>query len=207
MQELERSGYVRGLLQGSKMLIPMQINGNYSYEVKNHYGSNYAMVGDARGFIDPIFSSGVFLSIKSASLVAPAIHKLLTGETDEAKAALETAYRQISGAYNFVHRMIKLFYDPHSLTWAQAGADGKAHKEHESAMAAGHYMLSGDFFENYEKFNSFFEILEHPDHFRRYKKLVIDRDDFDKSSCESRWEEVFSDMVKRDQERSLALAD
>ena len=37
------------------MLIPMQINGNYSYEVKNHYGSNYAMVGDARGFIDPIF--------------------------------------------------------------------------------------------------------------------------------------------------------
>ena len=207
MQELERSGYVRGLLQGSKMLIPMQINGNYSYEVKNHYGSNYAMVGDARGFIDPIFSSGVFLSIKSASLVAPAIHKLLTGETDEAKAALETAYRQISGAYNFVHRMIKLFYDPHSLTWAQAGADGKAHKEHESAMAAGHYMLSGDFFENYEKFNSFFEILEHPDHFRRYKKLVIDREDYDKSSCESRWEEVFSDMVKRDQERSLALAD
>jgi flavin-dependent dehydrogenase len=207
MQELERSGYVRGLLQGSKMLIPMQINGNYSYEVKNHYGSNYAMVGDARGFIDPIFSSGVFLSIKSSSLVAPAIHQVLTGETDAGKAALEKAYRQISGAYNFVHRMIKLFYDPHSLTWAQAGADGKAHKEHESAMAAGHYMLSGDFFENYEKFNSFFEILEHPDHFRRYKKLVIDRDDFVQPSCDGRWEDVFSDMVKRDQERSLALAD
>ena len=206
MQELERSGYVRGLLQGSKMLIPMQINGNYSYEVKNHYGTNYAMVGDARGFIDPIFSSGVFLSIKSSSLVAPAIHKLLVGETDAGTAALEKAFRQISGAYNFVHRMIKLFYDPHSLTWAQAGADGKAHKEHESAMAAGHYMLSGDFFENYEKFNDFFELLEHPDHFRRYKKLVIDRDNFDKSSCESRWEDVFSDMLKRDEERNLALA-
>ena len=67
------------------MLIPMQINGNYSYEVKNHYGSNYAMVGDARGFIDPIFSSGVFLSIKSSSLVAPAIHKQLTGDTEGAR--------------------------------------------------------------------------------------------------------------------------
>ena len=207
MQELERSGYVRGLLQGSKMLIPMQINGNYSYEVKNHYGTNYAMVGDARGFIDPIFSSGVFLSIKSSSLVAPAIHQVLVGETDAGTAALEKAYRQISGAYNFVHRMIKLFYDPHSLTWAQAGADGKAHKEHESAMAAGHYMLSGDFFENYEKFNDFFEMLEHPDHFRRYKKLVIDRDNFVQPSCDGRWEDVFSDMVKRDQERTLALAD
>ena len=80
--------------------------------------------------------------------------------------------------------MIRLFYDPHSLTWAQAGADGKTHKDHESAMAAGHYMLSGDFFENYQKFDSFFKILEDPNHFRRYKKLVIDRDDFVQPSCE-----------------------
>src|SRR5262245_70669 len=77
MQELMRSGFVAKLLEGSRMIIPMQINGNYSYEVKNHFGSNYAMVGDARGFIDPIFSSGVFLSIKSSSLVAPAIHEYL----------------------------------------------------------------------------------------------------------------------------------
>jgi flavin-dependent dehydrogenase len=206
MQELMHSTFVRDLLQGSKMLIPMQINGNYSYEVKNHYGSNYAMVGDARGFIDPIFSSGVFLSIKSSSLVAPAIHKQLTGDTKSANEAIESAYRKITGAYNFVHRMIRLFYNPHSLTWAQAGADGKTHKDHESAMAAGHYMLSGDFFENYEKFDSFFKILEDPNHFRRYKKLVIDRDDFVRPSCETRWDEVFKDMIGRDAERATALA-
>jgi len=205
MQELERSKYVSGLLQGSKMLLPMQINGNYSYEVKNHYGTNYAMVGDARGFIDPIFSSGVFLSIKSASLVVPAIHLSLTGQTNDAQKTLDEAYRKISGAYNFVHRMIRLFYDPHSLTWAQAGADGKTHKDHESAMAAGHYMLSGDFFENFEKFDGFFKILEDPKQFRRYKKLVIDRPDFVQPTCSSPWEEVFADMIDRDVERNAAL--
>jgi hypothetical protein len=206
MQELLHSSFVTKLLEGSQMIIPMQINGNYSYEVKNHYGSNYAMVGDARGFIDPIFSSGVFLSIKSSSLVAPAIHKYLTGDATEAKATMEKAYQQISGAYNFVHRMIRLFYDPHSLTWAQAGADGKTHKDHESAMAAGHYMLSGDFFENYEKFDGFFKVLEDPANFRRYKKLVIDRENFVQPSCHSRWEEVFKDMVARDNERTAELA-
>jgi flavin-dependent dehydrogenase len=205
MQELVNSSFVASLLEGSKMLIPMQVNGNYSYEVKNHFGSNYAMVGDARGFIDPIFSSGVFLSIKSSSLVTRAIHRQLTGETGSANEAMETAYKQISGAYNFVHRMIRLFYNPHSLTWAQAGADGKTHKDHESAMAAGHYMLSGDFFENYQKFDSFFKILEDPTHFRRYKKLVIDRDDFVRASCESRWEEVFQEMISRDAERLSQL--
>lgn len=206
LQELTRSEFVRGLLKGSRMLIPMQTNGNYSYEVKNHFGSNYGMVGDARGFIDPIFSSGVFLSIKSSSLVVRALETCLSDPTKDLTVELGEAYRKISGAYNFVHRMIRLFYNPHSLTWAQAGADGERHKDHESAMAAGHYMLSGDFFENYDKFDGFFQVLENPDNFRRYKKLVIDRDDFVRPSCSSKWEEVFRDMIQRDTERSAELA-
>jgi hypothetical protein len=102
--------------------------------------------------------------------------------------------------------MIRLFYNPHAVTWAQAGADGLAHKAHESAMAAGHYMLSGDFFENYEKFEGFFKILEDPTQFRRYKKLVIDRTEFNEPSCHSRWEDVFRDMLERDAERNAEFA-
>jgi flavin-dependent dehydrogenase len=205
MQELLRSKFCRELLEGSTMLLPMLINGNYSYEVKNHYGSNYAMVGDARGFIDPIFSSGVFLSIKTSYLVSAAIHKRLTNASD-AEEAMATAYKQVTGAYNFVHRMIRLFYNPHAVTWAQAGADGLAHKAHESAMAAGHYMLSGDFFENYEKFEGFFHILKDPKQFQRYKKLVIDRTEFNQPSCHALWEDVFKDSIERDAERNAAFA-
>jgi flavin-dependent dehydrogenase len=98
LQELTRSEFVRGLLKGSRMLIPMQTNGNYSYEVKNHFGSNYGMVGDARGFIDPIFSSGVFLSIKSSSLVVRALETCLSDPTKDPTVELGEAYRKISGA-------------------------------------------------------------------------------------------------------------
>src|SRR5205823_5295715 len=158
LQELNLSSFVRSLLDGSTRALPILVNGNYSYEVKNHFGANYAMIGDARGFIDPIFSSGVFLSIKTFYLVCAAIHKQLTEGLNGSNAEMERAYRQVTGAYNFVHRMIRLFYNPHAVTWAHAGADGLAHKAHESAMAAGHYMLSGDFFENYEKFDEFFKV-------------------------------------------------
>jgi flavin-dependent dehydrogenase len=206
MQELLRSKFCRELLEGSSMLLPMMINGNYSYEVKNHYGSNYAMVGDARGFIDPIFSSGVFLSIKSSHLVAAALHKQLTEGHNGENEMMVTAYKQITGAYNFVHRMIRLFYNPHAVTWAQAGADGLAHRAHESAMAAGHYMLSGDFFENYQKFEGFFEILEDPKQFKRYKRLIIDREEFNQPTCQSSWDDVFRDMVERDAKRNAELA-
>jgi hypothetical protein len=159
------------------------------------------MIGDARGFIDPIFSSGVFLSMKSAFLVSDAINKILVGKLKGVTSEMADAYKKITGAYGFVHRMIRLFYNPHSVTWAQAGADGQAHKAHESAMAAGHYMLSGDFFENHEKFADFFAVLENPDNFRIYKAYVIDRKEFVKPSCHTRWDEVFSPMLERDLQR------
>jgi flavin-dependent dehydrogenase len=206
LQELTRSKFVRELLEGSRMVIPMQINGNYSYEVKNHFGSNYAMIGDARGFIDPIFSSGVFLSMKSAFLVADALNQILVQKITGVTAEMEGAYKKITGAYGFVHRMIRLFYNPHSVTWAQAGADGQAHKAHESAMAAGPYMLSGDFFENHEKFADFFQVLENPEDFRRYKAYVIDRKEFVQPTCHTRWDEIFSPMLERDLERQAETA-
>jgi flavin-dependent dehydrogenase len=200
MQELMQSELARELLAGSRLLMPMLVNGDYSYEVSHHYGDNYAMIGDARGFIDPIFSSGVFLSMKSAFLVAPAVDALLRGDA-AGQVQLTDAYRSITGAYNFVHRMIRMFYDPHAITWAEVGVEGQAHKRHESALAAGHYMLSGDFFENYDKYNRFFELLEDPKSFRRYKQTVIERADFEAKTCHATWEQVFAEMLGQDTTR------
>ncbi len=201
MQELLMSSFVKELLTDSYRTLPILVNGDYSYEVQHHYGSNYAMVGDARGFIDPIFSSGVFLSIKSAFLVAPAVHKQLSTPIEGENTELVTAYEHITGAYHFVHRMIRLFYNPHAITWAEVGTEGQAHKRHESALATGHFMLSGDFFENYQKYNKFFELLEDPKKFAWYKQLVLDRDTFNEPSCNVHWEEVFGQMAERDAQR------
>jgi len=200
MQEFMQSSFVRTLLLNTRLVMPMQVNGNYSYEVKNHYGSNYCMIGDARGFIDPIFSSGVFLSMKSAYLIVPPILAQLAAPVEGAPLGMPDAYDHITGAYNFVHRMIRMFYNPHAITWAEAGSEGQLHKRAESAMAAGHYMLSGDFFENYEKYDGFFQMLENPDNFRRYKMLVIDRADL-KVPCNGLTDLAFGEMLASDAKR------
>jgi flavin-dependent dehydrogenase len=194
MKELKRSPVVAQWLEGAELKMKMMVNGNYSYEVKNHYGPNYAMIGDARGFIDPIFSSGVFLSMKTAYLVSDAVHHQLANTLDGENPRMRDAYTKVSGAYNFVHRMIRLFYNPHALTWAEVGADGQSHKRHETAMAAGHYMLAGDFFESHEKYHRYFDMLEHPEQFRRYAKVVIDRPDF-QTQCNTKWEDAFGQLM------------
>ncbi len=50
-----------------------RIVGNYSYENTSPFGARYATVGDARSFIDPVFSSGVTLALRGADGLADAV--------------------------------------------------------------------------------------------------------------------------------------
>ena len=111
------------------------------------------------------------------------------------------AFDHITGAYNFVHRMINMFYNPHAITWAEAGAEGQLHKRAESAMAVGHFMLSGDFFENYAKYDGFFQLLENPYNFKSYKSLVLDKKGADDTSCHTDHDIVFAGMLEADEKR------
>lgn len=182
--ELSSSPFAWDLLGTARQVHPTFVNGDYSYTVEHHHGSNYALIGDARGFIDPIFSSGVFLSMKTAYLVSGAVASQLADPSLAGRnAELDHAYELVNGAYELVHRMIRLFYDPHAVTWASIGGPDQIHKSHEAAMAAGHYMLAGDFFENHERYNKFFGLLESPRNFEHYKNYVIEREAFRESSC------------------------
>src|SRR6185295_5920045 len=48
---------------------------NYQLISQKMYGKNWVLTGDAGGFLDPIFSSGLFLAIKGAFRAADAIEK------------------------------------------------------------------------------------------------------------------------------------
>lgn len=55
-----------------------QIKG-YSANVSHLAGERYALLGNAAEFLDPVFSSGVTIACKSASLVVPCVDQLLRG--------------------------------------------------------------------------------------------------------------------------------
>lgn len=54
---------------------------NYSFYVAEYTGGNWLCVGDAHRFIDPIFSFGLYLSMKEAELATAHIIRFLNGET------------------------------------------------------------------------------------------------------------------------------
>lgn len=52
----------------------------FSSGIRSMYGPRHVMLGNAAEFLDPIFSSGVTVALKSASLAAPLVDRMLRGD-------------------------------------------------------------------------------------------------------------------------------
>ena len=80
---------------------------DFSFSVKRRSGKNFALIGDAAGFLDPIFSTGVFMAMKSADIAANAIElRLRKGST----RLLRRYDRSFESAMNKYFRFIDNFY-------------------------------------------------------------------------------------------------
>lgn len=73
---------LRPLMESAELVSPVQGTGNYSYWSDRTHGDGYLLVGDAYAFVDPVFSSGVYLAMKSAQSGAAAVDAILDGHRD-----------------------------------------------------------------------------------------------------------------------------
>ena len=64
-------------LEHAQLTGPATATGNYSYECTRMAGGRYLMIGDAWAFVDPVFSSGVYLAMNSAALGADVVEGVL----------------------------------------------------------------------------------------------------------------------------------
>jgi flavin-dependent dehydrogenase len=65
----------------AERVTPVYSAGDYSYRNTQLFGDRWMLAGDAAGFIDPVFSSGVFLAIMSAEKAADTLNDVLRDES------------------------------------------------------------------------------------------------------------------------------
>ena len=86
-----------------------QATGNYSYRSARMSGANYIMLGDAYAFIDPVFSTGVYLAMKGGFLGADVVSVCLhqpAREAARARAGFEAAISQSLSSFSwYITRM------------------------------------------------------------------------------------------------------
>lgn len=70
----------RERLKNAEKVVPINSIIGYSAAVKQMFGENYAMAGNATEFLDPVFSSGVTLALESGSRAAELVSMTLKGD-------------------------------------------------------------------------------------------------------------------------------
>ncbi|MDR2329592.1 MAG: NAD(P)/FAD-dependent oxidoreductase [Comamonas sp.] len=93
----------------------------YAANVTSLWGKNYALLGNAGEFLDPVFSSGVTIAMKSASLAAGCIGRAYQGETVDwqadyalpLQAGVDTFRAFVAGWYEGGFQDV-IFHDQHA---------------------------------------------------------------------------------------------
>jgi flavin-dependent dehydrogenase len=111
-------------LADATMIGEAQATGNYSYRAERIYGPDFLMVGDAYAFIDPVFSSGVFLAMKGGFLAADVVATCLHGTKAQAERAQRRYASDVSKSLQrfswYIYRMTRpamrdLFMNPRNF--------------------------------------------------------------------------------------------
>jgi len=111
---LRHDSVIRDFARPARRVTPVVKYTNYQARTTRGVGENWALVGDAFGFVDPVFSSGGLVAFQSAKLLARAI---LSNKPD-AMAGYE---REVMYNLDTWHKVIRWFYDGRLLTLFRVG--------------------------------------------------------------------------------------
>ena len=170
IEEILSSPIAAKVVKGAKIAQPIAANSDFSYYAEKKYSDRYAIVGDASAFLDPVFSSGIYLGMKSGLMVGEGISQWLNkGET----TLIDKAYEDIAGAYRLVEKLVNTFYEPGSIRFSGADkAFDQSYNKFETAYSILHLLLAGDFFTNSDKYIKAIEMLRDPAMIEKYRNLI-----------------------------------
>lgn len=116
-------------LQDAQLVSEFRVAKEFSYSTQQQSGDGWVLVGDAFGFIDPIYSSGVYLALRSGELAADAVVEGLQRD-DVSAEQLSSWIPSFKDGTRWIRQLVDVYYsDEFSL-----GGFLRQHPEHRSNL-------------------------------------------------------------------------
>jgi len=109
-EEIEKCESCRRRLSGATRTDKIYSIIDYSYRSKSCAGDGFILIGDAYGFLDPIYSSGVLLALKMAELAADSIHDAFNNN-DFSAARLGQFQSKLDKGIESMRKLVYAFYN------------------------------------------------------------------------------------------------
>lgn len=123
-RQVPRNRFIADHLSPGAPDTDFRVTGDFSYRAKHCSDDGLVLVGDAFAFLDPVFSSGVFLALVSGERAAEAAHLgLMASDTSSARFAEYGEW--LCHGIEAMRALVHTFYDP---TFSM-GAMIRAHPE------------------------------------------------------------------------------
>ncbi len=148
-EEVERCSEVKRRIAPGKRVSQFFAQKEYSYRSKRAAGNGWVLVGDAFGFLDPLYSSGVLLALKSGSLAADAVVEGLA-KRDTSAAQLGKWEGEYVRGMERMRRLVCEYYEGFSF--------GRFVKRHPDKKGAVTDLLIGDLFR--DELDEVFELMD-----------------------------------------------
>ena len=108
-EELTKCPALQPRLVDAKQLFPVKVTKDFSYRANSIAGDGWVLVGDAFGFLDPVYSSGLFLALKSGEMAADTINEALEKE-DFSAAQLGRFGTEFVAGMEAIRKLVYAFY-------------------------------------------------------------------------------------------------
>ncbi len=121
-QQIEQTPFLRDRLAGAKRVAPVRSVSDYSYVSRKVCGDRFVLVGDAAAFIDPVFSTGVYLGLVGAFRAAEAVDAALRAK-NFGRSQFVAYEREVLKNVAIYKRFVKGFYTPEFVDVLMAPSD------------------------------------------------------------------------------------
>src|SRR6476659_5568015 len=113
-EEVEACPAVKERIASAKRVTGYFATKDYSYRAMQVAGDGWVLIGDAFGFLDPLYSSGVLLALRSGEMAADAIHEGLE-KGDVSSAQLGKWGEAFNRGVDRMRRLVCEYYDGFSF--------------------------------------------------------------------------------------------
>lgn len=110
LREIEQNAWIKQHLAGGVQTGPYRLTSEFSWRSRYCAADGLLVAGDAFGFLDPVFSSGVMLALKSGVMAADAIHAAFEARDFSAERFTEYGRVLREGLEN-MRKLVYAFYD------------------------------------------------------------------------------------------------
>jgi len=110
-REIEQNLWIKDHLAPGTQVGPYYVTNEFSFHSKYCGSEGLLLVGDALSFLDPVFSSGLMLALKSGVMAGDAVHEALLAQDFSPSRFAEYARKLRHGIEN-MRKLVYAFYDP-----------------------------------------------------------------------------------------------